>query len=191
MDLVNLHRRTVESWATQVAAVRADQWGDPTPCEEWDVRDLVNHVVGEGRWTAPLLRGKTIADVGSQFDGDLLGDDPIGAARSAADEAIAAAAELVPAGGIVHLSYGDDDMAEYVNQLAADHLIHGWDLAKGISGDTTLDPELVAAVGVWFAEHEDSYRAAGAIGPRVQLTGDAQTDLLAAFGRRADWTPPR
>ena len=40
------------------------------------MRDLVNHVVGEDRWTVPLVEGRTIADVGSSLDGDLLGDDP-------------------------------------------------------------------------------------------------------------------
>src|SRR5262249_58763593 len=27
-----------------VAAVRADQLGDPTPCTDWTVRDLINHL---------------------------------------------------------------------------------------------------------------------------------------------------
>ena len=48
--------------------------------------------------------------------------------------------------GKVHLSYGDEDMTEYVAQLAADHLIHGWDLAVATGGDTALDDDLVEAV---------------------------------------------
>ena len=57
--------------------VGEDQWGAPTPCADWDVRELVNHVAGEDLWTAPLLEGSTIEEVGDRFDGDLLGDDPI------------------------------------------------------------------------------------------------------------------
>ena len=63
------------------------------------------------------------------FDGDLHGEDPKGAARAAAEEAITAVAERLPAGGKVHLSYGDEDIDEYIRQMVADHLIHGWDLA--------------------------------------------------------------
>ena len=55
----------------------------------------------------------TIAEVGDAFDGDLLGEDPKGAARAAADEAMAAVGDRLPAGGKVHLSYGEEDIAEY------------------------------------------------------------------------------
>lgn len=189
MDLMTLHRRTVEHWVANVAAVKHDQWGDPTPCSEWSVRDLVNHVVGEELWTAPLLRGRTIDEVGSQFDGDVLGEDPLGRARMAAEEAAAVVDEIVPGGGRVHLSYGEEEMGEYVSQLCADHLIHGWDLAAAIGRDTSMDPELVAEVGAWFAEREDMYRSSGAIGPRLPGAGDAQSELLAGFGRSSQWRP--
>lgn len=190
MDVITLHRRTVEEFVRRVDAVADDQWTAPTPDTEWDVRALVNHVVGEERWTAPLLRGMTIAQVGSDLDGDLLGDDPWAAARDAAAEATAAVDQRLPAGGIVHLSYGEEDMAEYVRQLAADHLIHGWDVAAATGGDTTMDPELVAEVADWFAGREEMYRAGGVVGPRVEdAAGDPQSQLLAGFGRDAGWTP--
>ena len=189
MELMTLHRRAVEHWAARVAAVTNDQWGDPTPCAQWSVRELVNHVVAEELWTAPLLRGATIEEVGSQFDGDVLGDDPLGMARMAADEAMAIVDAIVPGGGRVHLSYGEEDMGEYVRQLSADHLIHGWDLAAATGGDTSMDPELVAEVGAWFAEREAVYRSSGAIGPRPSGAGDPQSDFLAGFGRTSQWGP--
>lgn len=189
MEFMTLHRRAVEHWAARVAAVTNDQWGDPTPCPEWSVRELVNHVVAEELWTVPLLRGRTISEVGGQFDGDVLGDDPRGMARMAADEAVAIVDEIVPGGGHVQLSYGEEDMGEYVRQLCADHLIHGWDLAAATGGDTSLDPELVAEVGGWFAEREAMYRSGGAVGPRQSGAGDPQSELLAAFGRAEQWGP--
>ncbi|MGZ4504808.1 MAG: maleylpyruvate isomerase N-terminal domain-containing protein, partial [Nocardioidaceae bacterium] len=65
MDLTTLHRRSIETWTDRLARVRPDQWDAPTPCTEWSVRDLVNHVVGEDRWTVPLMHGSTISDVGA------------------------------------------------------------------------------------------------------------------------------
>ena len=47
MDQETAYRRTVEGWAALVEGVRPGQWELPTPCEDWDVRALVNHVVGE------------------------------------------------------------------------------------------------------------------------------------------------
>jgi uncharacterized protein (TIGR03086 family) len=187
MELVTLHRRVVEHWAARVASIGKDQWGDPTPCTEWSVRDLVNHVVGEELWTAPLLRGRTIAEVGNQFDGDVLGDDPLRTAQMAADEAVTVVDEIIPGGGRVQLSYGEEDMGEYVRQLCADHLIHGWDLAAATGGDTSMAPELVAEVAAWFADREAMYRSGGAVGPRPTSAGDPQSELLASFGRSSKW----
>jgi uncharacterized protein (TIGR03086 family) len=189
MDLDTLYRRCVESWATRVAAVGSDQWEGPTPCRDWSVRDLVNHVVGEDLWTVPLVLGDTIEQVGDRFDGDLVGDDPAGAALAAARAATACVAERLPGGGTVHLSYGEERMAEYVCQLAADHLVHGWDLAVATGGDPRLDPALVDEVAVWFAEREHLYRQAGMLGPRVVGPGGPQAQLLGAFGRDPEWGP--
>jgi uncharacterized protein (TIGR03086 family) len=145
MALETTYRRSVEFWKDAVQNAAGD-WSAPTPCTEWNVRALVNHVVGEDRWTKPLVDGKTIAEVGNAFDGDLLGEDPKSSAQAAADEALAAVVERLPAGGKVHLSYGEEDIGEYISQLAADHLIHGWDLAAATGQTRDLDPELVADV---------------------------------------------
>ncbi len=188
MDLNTLYHRTVECWASRLNAVTDDQWGDPTPCAEWTVRDLVNHVVGEDRWTVPLMEGQTVEQVGGRFEGDLLGPDPIARGLEAAKDAVSVVAERLPRDDRLHLSYGDEDPEEYVFQLAADHLIHAWDLAAATRGDTRLDPHLVTEVAAWFSTREDVYRSMGVVGPRAAtLTGEPQADLLAAFGRRAHW----
>jgi uncharacterized protein (TIGR03086 family) len=150
----------------------------------------VNHVAGEDRWTKPLVDGMTIAEVGDAFDGDLLGDDPKSSATAAADEALTSVAERLPAGGKVHLSYGDEDIEEYISQLVADHLIHGWDLAVATGQQRGLDADLVAEVAAWFRNREEIYRSSGAIAARPEATspGNPQADLLIAFGRNPDWS---
>ncbi|HEU4908558.1 MAG TPA: TIGR03086 family metal-binding protein [Propionibacteriaceae bacterium] len=190
MALETTYRRSVEYWKATVQSAPGD-WSGPTPCTDWDVRTLVNHVVGEDRWTKPLVDGKTIAEVGDTLDGDLLGEDPKAIARAAADEALTAVAERLPAGGKVHLSYGEEDIEEYIRQLVADHLIHGWDLAVATGQHRSLDPELVAEVAAWFRDREAIYRKGGSIAerPTSAKSGDPQSDLLIAFGRNPDWAP--
>jgi uncharacterized protein (TIGR03086 family) len=185
MDVNELHRKAVETFAQKVQQVAVDQWDQPTPCSEWDVRTLVNHVVNEERWVKPLVEGKTIEEVGSSLDGDLLGDDPAGAAAAAGSEAVVAFDEGETE--IVHLSFGDTPVGEYAMQMVADHLIHSWDLAAATGQNRLLDPELVNAVAEWFAPQEELWRQAGAIGPRSDAGGDPQSDLLAAYGRDPDW----
>ncbi len=185
MDVVVLHRRALERFGALVHAIGPDQWTSPTPCAGWDVRSLVAHLVGENRWAVPLLEGSTIAEVGDRFDGDLLGDDPVRAWDDSAGEALAAVARPGAMSDIAHLLFGDFPGHEYAAQLFADGLIHSWDLARAIGADEALDPELVAECARWFADREDAYRAAGAIGPRPAGTppDDAAAALLAAFGR--------
>jgi uncharacterized protein (TIGR03086 family) len=185
MDVVELHNRTIDGFVRLVNEVGPDQWSAATPCSDWDVRALVNHVVGEERWTVPLMEGKTIADVGDSLDGDLLGDDPAAVASAAARAAQEAAAAPIDK---VHLSYGDEDPPEYLRQLAADHLVHGWDLAAAIGAETRLDPELVDEVATWFAERADLYRSSGAVAEPVDGFIDPADQLIGAFGRDPHWS---
>jgi uncharacterized protein (TIGR03086 family) len=189
MDLNALYRRSVNGWMTVVGTITG-AWSAPTPCADWNVRALVNHVVGEDRWTKPLVERGTIADVGNALDGDLLGDHPRAAAQAAADEAIAAVADQLPRGGVVHLSYGDEAIEEYIRQLIADHLIHEWDLVAATGQSRTLDPEVVSAVATWYREREELYRSGGMVAsrPAGATGGDEQSDLLIAFGRDPNWS---
>lgn len=169
--------------------VADDQWELPTPCDEWSVRDLVQHLVYEDRWAPPLLSGATIEQVGDRFEGDLLGDDPVRAWTEAQRDAV----QAVRTPGVlergVHLSFGETPGAEYVWQLTADHLVHGWDLARATGQPDRADPELVQAVSTWFIGMEPMYREGGAIGDPVPVADDAdeQDQLLGRFGRSPNW----
>ncbi|HEV8651412.1 MAG TPA: TIGR03086 family metal-binding protein [Actinomycetes bacterium] len=184
-DQQDLHRRAADTFGARVEAIKDDQWNLATPNDGWDVRTLVNHLVYENRWTPPLLGGRTIAEIGDRFEGDLLGDDPKAAWEDSASRALAAVAAPGALDRTVHLSSGGTPAREYVMQLFADHLVHAWDLARAIGADERLDPELVEACASWFTSMEDGYRSAGAIGPRPELPEDAglQARLLAMFGR--------
>ncbi len=185
MALLDLYRQSVESFVERVRQVRPDQWGNATPCADWDVRNLVNHIVYEQVWSVPLFAGATIAEVGDKFEGDLLGDDPVSVATEAGEDARAAASEPGALDRTVHLSFGDTPAEEYLRQLFADHLIHGWDLAVGIGADRTIDPEAVRELAAWYSDREEMYRDSGSVGPRVAVPDNAsdQDRLLAAFGR--------
>ena len=184
-DMPELHQRAVEEFGRYVTHIRETQWDDPTPCDEWSVRDLVNHVIGENAWTAPLFAGQTIEEVGDRFEGDLLGVDHGVAWSTYAAQAIAAVHEPGAMDRIVHLSFGDFPGRDYAMQLAADMVIHSWDLARSIGADEELEPDLVEALAAWFPSVAQGYRDAGAVAPppAVPDGADAQTRLLADFGR--------
>ncbi|MEX2599857.1 MAG: maleylpyruvate isomerase N-terminal domain-containing protein, partial [Dehalococcoidia bacterium] len=88
-----LYVRAMESAGRYVNRVRLEQWHNATPCSEWDMRDLVGHITGENFWAAELFQGKTMGEVGGRLDGDLLGDDPVGAYNRSMEVASQAALE--------------------------------------------------------------------------------------------------
>lgn len=189
MDSLALYHRCLEEWLGRLDAVGADDWNRPTPCRDWTVRELVNHVVGEDLWTVPLMAGATIDDVGDRLDGDLLGDDPVAAGSASGKAARAAVDEHLPAGGVVHLSYGKERAEEYVMQLATDHLVHAWDLAAAVGAERCLDETAVAEVGAWFQNREVLYRDAGLVAGHITQGDAPQSRLLGGFGRDAAWGP--
>jgi uncharacterized protein (TIGR03086 family) len=184
MSIAELYKRASDEFGARVHTVAAEQWALPTPCAGWDTRDLVNHVVAEDLWAVPLLGGATVEEVGDRFDGDVLGDAP----AEAWDRAVGGALGAIPSdlARTVHVSFGEIPASEYLSQLVADHLVHAWDLARAIGGDEHLPDDLVHHCIGWFRDVEDSYRSAGVIGPAppVAADADAQTRLLAMFGRQ-------
>ena len=185
-DLTDLFRRGVAEFDRRVQAITGDQWSNDTPCTEWNVRELVNHVAAEDLWTPPLLAGRTLEEVGDRFDGDVLGDDPAAVWAAARDDAVAVVADVDPVRR-VHTTMGDIPASEYIAQLFADHVVHAWDLARGIGADATLDGELVAHTERMARPHEEMMRSSGVFGDRVQPPAetDPQTRLLALYGRQA------
>ena len=183
----DLYARALKQFGEKVHAVREDQWANATPCSEWDVRALVNHLVNENLWVPPLLEGSTIEEVGDRFDGDQLGRDPGSAWEASADGALAAVADPDAMRRTVHLSYGDRPAGDYVNEMFIDLAIHGWDLARGIGADEAIDPEFVDVLYARAAPMEEDLKSYGVYGGRVTPpeAADPQTKLLAIFGRMA------
>lgn len=184
-EVTDLYVRSLEEFDKRVKAIADEQWADPTPCTDWNVRDLVNHVTGEDLWAPLLLEGKTLEEVGDRFDGDVLGEDPVAAWTRARDGALQAIEAW--SGRPVHTSMGQMPADEYLAQLFADHLIHAWDLARGIGADEELDPDLVGECYRRSLPHEEMMRSSGAFGNRVVAPAGAspQQRLLALYGRRA------
>ena len=185
-DLTEKFERAVARFGSLVHQVGDDQWSNATPCSEWDVRQLVNHLTYEARWAPPLFEGKTIAEIGDQFEGDLLGDNP----KASYDAAIAGASDAANQPGAldrtVHLSFGDVPGSEYLSQMTCDFVVHSWDLARGINHDDGLDPDLVVWVDSVARPQAAMLEASGLFDKPIDVSDDAdpETKLLALFGRR-------
>jgi uncharacterized protein (TIGR03086 family) len=184
VDIRALHEKALRVTQQCIAGIGSAQWHLPTPCPEWDVRQLVNHVVAGTLWVRELGLGRTIEEVGSRLDGDLLGDDPVAAAEVSAD----AAGDAFAADGALDrlwpLSYGARPGRVYARQRFIDVLIHGWDIGTATGQDPRLPADLVDAC-TEIIESRPALRAQwGFADVDVPAGAEGQVRLLALTGRR-------
>jgi uncharacterized protein (TIGR03086 family) len=187
LDLPELHDEALASTRHYVAGIGADQWGRPSPCEGWDVRELVNHVVSGNYWAAELAAGRTIEDVGDRLDGDMLGDEPLAAYDQSSGAASAAFHVPGAMEAMCAVSYGPVPGEVYAGHRFIDVLIHGWDVAQSTGQDTTIPPELVEACWAVVEPQKELLVGSGMFGSDHEAPSgaDRQTELLALLGRHA------
>jgi len=184
-DPLVVNALALDEFDTRVHAVGDDQWANPTPCAEWNVRALVNHLVYELLWVPPLMEGRTIAEVGDAFEGDQLGDDPKAVWEAASVASRSAIEEPGAMQRTVRLSYGDVPARHYIIELSSDLALHAWDLARGIGVDDQLDADLARYLYEWILPHADALAGSGAYAPARSVGENAspQDRLIALSGR--------
>ncbi|NUK07310.1 TIGR03086 family protein [Streptomyces lunaelactis] len=186
--LLARHTEALALFTERVHAVGADQWDAPTPCTDWSVRDLVNHLTAEQLWVPPLVtEGAGIEDIGDAYDGDVLGRKPKAtwdAASRAARKAFAAEGALEQT---VLLSYGETPAVAYCAQMITDAVVHTWDLSRALGAQERLPDVLVSFALEEVTPYASGLAKSGLFAPPIEPPpGDShQTRLLALLGRRA------
>lgn len=186
MDLLDAHGQALDVFDRSLHHVGLSDWDSPTPCTDWTVRDLVNHLVHDQLWVPELLAGKTIAEVGDKYDGDQLRDDPLEAWSLSSQAARAALLEPGALDGTVHLSFGDADATEYAWQLTLDAAVHGWDLATALGAEAAIGDELAKALLEFVEPRLAAWSGSSLFGEPVPVpdNADPQTRLVSLLGRR-------
>lgn len=186
MDTKMMAKTAVRTFSSTVTKIQFSEWDASTPASQWNVRELVNHVTSEALWIPDILLGRTIADVGDKYDGDVLGEDPKSSWEQAAILAEEAISKLDNVEMVVHLSFGDTAAKTYLEQMTIEHAIHSWDLACAIGAEIQLDEDLVKAVWPIFQRQAEDWRKFGVIGKAVQIQAGAslQDKLIALSGRQ-------
>ncbi|NKZ03602.1 TIGR03086 family metal-binding protein [Actinomadura latina] len=131
-----------------VAGVRPGQWDDPTPCTDWNVRQLVGHVVFGDRMFAAILRGEAPpppSALGPQDTG-VLGDDPVKAQRTAAQDLLTALSRPGVLEQIVQVPVGPVPGVAAAHIRAVEAVVHGWDLAQATGQEPRFPDDIVRQV---------------------------------------------
>jgi len=185
-----LLERALDQTAAVIEAITPDQAGLPTPCADWTVRDLVQHVVAQD------LRNFIIAARGEAADWRAraadLGEDWSQEFRSGAARLLDTwrAADLdrpveSPGGGQAQLGARADHQ---ITELA----VHGWDLVKATGQTADLDPAVAEHALAWARQMlRPEFRGPDkAFGVEVIVPDDAPSyDRLAGwFGGNPNWS---
>lgn len=150
------------------------------------LREIVNYHAYDDAWVPDMLAGRTMHEAGrDRFDGDLLGEDPMGSFRAIVERACAAAAEVDDLDRIVHCSFGDFTAREYFWQINSFRALRAHDIAQVIGVDPRLPDELVQGIWNEVSPHAEEWRAMGVFPPAVAVPDDAplQDRLLGLTGR--------
>ena len=136
MDPLVAHQRAQDTFARVLANVTSDQLSSPTPCPEWDVKALVEHVI------AGNLR--VVARAGGQVAP--LPEDLGGAHRASAKAAQETFTEPQALTRTYRLPIGEVPGTAFIELRTSDLLAHAWDLAVATGQPSDLDPELAEYV---------------------------------------------
>jgi uncharacterized protein (TIGR03086 family) len=175
IDLLDLYRRA-SGWAADKVAGATDLTGS-TPCADWNVRDLLNHMLETQRYFLGAARGESASPPG-QTPPDTVSDKP-------ADDFAQVRSEVIDA-------YSADGVIEKTMPALgiafADSLLHGWDLANATGQDSTMPDGLAAAAYETIHGRFTDEQRKGIFGPEVAVPDDAtpQQRLLAYTGRTPD-----
>lgn len=165
--------RAAGAAAGRARAVSSEQLGLATPCTEWDVAALLEHMAGGPTYL--------LAALGAESEG------PAWPEQGAIDACVALLREPGALERRCQSPAGFEwSVAEAAAGTAMDQLVHTWDLAVAVGEDRTLDPEVTAAVvGLFLPDMPEVGRQAGFVGPAVPVEegAAAQDVLLGAMGR--------
>lgn len=174
-----------------VAGVTATEWTAPTPCPDWDVRELTNHVVGGLRLFAAQLNG---TDAGGEHEDDWLGENPVAAYRDAADAVLDAWRAPGAMGRTLTISLGVVPAPLAAVIELTEVVVHGLDLSVATDRLELVDQaqaEWLHALmlGMGF----DAFRLPGVFGPAVPVSATAPADLrlLGFLGREVTSAAPQ
>ncbi len=182
---------TVGPTVAVVRAVADDQLALPTPCREYDVRQLLNHMMWgvtaferAGRHVPPPGDGSEAMEL-DRLDRDWRGryTELAGATErawgtpAAWEGEAALVSSPMPAAAVGML-------------VLVDLLVHGWDLARATGQEYQPDPGAVQALYDWLCGSAELGRSMGVWGPAVPVAEGAPTleRLLGLGGRDPHWS---
>ena len=178
-EIADRYRELADAFEAKITRVRPEQWTSRSPCDDWDARGVVGHVVE----VHGMLLGTADRRLGPAPSVE---DDPLGAFRSARADI----EKVLDDPALAEREYdgvlGRTSVGRTIDEfLGFDLVVHGWDLARATGQDETIEPAYVERVWTAAKGFDENLRRPGVCGPEVPVPADAspQDRLLGLLGR--------
>jgi len=169
-----------------IASVTSEQLGASTPCDQWDVRTLISHMIGGTSMFSVITRGEALPE--NQEETDFTVGDYVGAFDEAEISLLAAWSDPDVWSREIHFPFSALPAEIAVNVQMMEIATHTWDLARATGQVSSLDDGLAAQMAAFAAAmipaeaRSDSGAAFKAVVP-VAETASPWDHLAGATGR--------
>jgi uncharacterized protein (TIGR03086 family) len=183
-DAADAAARTVDNVTTA-------QLGGPTPCGDWDVQALLNHLI---LWTSHSLerraQGESVAPELMEYDFTAAPDFAL-AYRAQLDRALAAWADPAVWDRELDVMGSKTPAADVGALIIAELVLHGWDLAAATGQDYSVSNRAAEAALHAVEANAELFRQYKGFADPVPTAADAPVldRVLALSGRDPAWTP--
>ena len=187
-DQIQNTQRALDGALGMIESASPAELPKSTPCEEWDARGLIEHMIGVVQSFNAAFGGETLTPPTSQSTAGVAGDDPARSYRQAADALLQSIQRPGALDQTIKLPFGEMPGGQAINIVIGDQSIHTWDLAKALGKPFTIDEEI--ASGVLAMLHQiltpDRRGPVKGFAPEVPCAESApvQDRLLAFSGRQ-------
>lgn len=187
MELIEALALSTINFLSLEADIGPDEMSLPTPCEDWNVSDLLWHVARASEMAVALLNGASQSEASQLFDAEVP-SDLIEECHRALNAQLLAMEKATDLDQIVHHPIGDIPVRQLIDFRITDLTLHAWDLARALGVDEDLPDQLVEHVYGVLQPMETFIGETGVFGagPSAELGPDAsaQDRLLDLAGRR-------
>lgn len=160
-----------------IAGLRPSHLDEPTPCDGFTVRGVLEHMIGGATMFAAAYRGEAPSEP------DL--SDPIASIQAALGELVASISAPGALDRTIQAPFGEVDGESFARFVVLDGLVHGWDLATATGQPYEPPTELVAAATEFAEQTLDPLRDGQTFKAAVEPAADAAPiERLAAYTGR-------
>jgi uncharacterized protein (TIGR03086 family) len=183
VDVISALEQSYDQMVKLVSELTPAELDGPSPCEGWDVRGTLNHMLG-ATWMFTLVNQGQAADDDA---GDALGDDATLAITAAAKENLASWRQPGAFEGDRSYVFGTFPATGAAMLNLGEVVVHNWDVARATGQELDIDPAVAHMIYDWAVSIPlNDLRNHGAFGPEVAVPDSAPIvdRLVGLLGRQ-------